>query len=290
MAYQWYDPNQHQQGGLAAPGSNFVPTYGANGQIVYQRSAPNSPFGAPVLLPGQPSPAAQPVFLPQVPAVAGYSPGNVGVQLPSPNRIPGQLSSPVLLDVLSPGNGPSWGGRSSNTPHIHYDLRDYPSRALVTTHPQLSLLSQGHLKACITNPALAGIKIISKNFPWEIDVESERQGAPITVEDVINTLHETLDKHIASSEWWIVTDDVRNRVAKQYERNCDAASSGSSRHRGDRGEVEKPRHKSEGVRRVDWLLDNFIMRGLEKDDAFIQKRIPDKSMRENTWCLVVGSK
>jgi len=282
MAYQWYDGNQ----GLAAPGGNFVPTYGANGQIVYQRSAPNSPFGGPVLLPGQPSPAAQPVFLPQV--AAGYSPGHVGAQLPSPNRMPAQLQGPVLLDVLNAGSGPSWGGRSSSsTPHIHYDLRDYPSRALVTTHPQLSLLSQGHLKASITNPATTGIKIISKNFPWEVDVESDRQGAPITVEDVVNTLHETLDKHIASSEWWIVTDEVRSRVAKQYERNCDASPSGSGRHR---GEVEKPRHKSEGVRRVDWLLDNFIMKGLEKDENLIQKRVPDKSMRENTWCLVVGPK
>ena len=237
MAYQWYDPNAGNQN-LAAPGGNLVPTYGANGQIVYQRSAPNSPFGGPVLLPAQPSPAAQPIFLPQVggPAVAGYSPGNVAIQLPSPNRIPSQLSGPVLLDVLNPGTGPSW-GRSSSTPHIHYDLRDSPHRALVTANPQLSALSPGHLRASITNPAVAGIKIISKNFPWEIDVESDRSSAPITVEDVITTIHEvsgrvrfvvhlsweifllltpsifdqTLDKHIASSEWWIVTDEVRNR-------------------------------------------------------------------------------
>jgi len=285
MAYQWYDPNAANQG-LAAPGANLVPTYGTNGQIVYQRSAPNSPFGAPVLLPAQPSPGAQPIFLPQVggAAVGGYSPGNVAIQLPSPNRIPSQLSGPVLLDVLNPGTGPSWG--RSSTPHIHYDLRDSPHRALVTTNPQLSALSPGHLRASITNPAVAGIKIISKNFPWEIDVESDRSSAPITVEDVITSIHEALDKHIASSEWWIVTDEVRNRVAKQYERNCDA-SSGSSRHR---GEVEKPRHRSEGVRRIDWLLDNFVMKGLEKDDAFIQKRIPDRATRENTWSLVLGPK
>ncbi|KAF8331092.1 uncharacterized protein EI90DRAFT_1061668 [Cantharellus anzutake] len=269
MAYQWYDPNAASGNqNLAAP-TGLVPTY--------------------VLLPGQPSPAPQPVFLPQVsaaPMVAGYSPGRVAVQLPSPNRGPVQLGAPVLLDVLNAGSGTSWGGRTSS-PRLYYDVRDYPSRASVLTGSQLSTLSSQLLRATVTNPPFARLKIVSKAFPWEIDVESNGPGEPITVEDVITAIHETLDKHIASSEWWIVTEETRNRVARQYEKNCDAAASSSSRHR---GELEKPRHRSEGVRRVDWLLDQYIVKGLEKDDVFIQKRIPDRAAREYTWSLALGSK
>lgn len=168
---------------------------------------------------------------------------------------------------------------------MYYDLRDYPTRALVSTSPNYSSLSANHLAASITNPETTTMKIISKLFPWEVDVVSD--GSPITVDDLITAIHETLQKHITGSEWWIVTDDVRARVSEQYIKNCDATTLGTGRHK---GEVEKPRAKSEGLRRVDWLLDAFVMKGLEKDDTFAATRFRDKSQRENVWVLVTGPK
>jgi len=225
------------------------------------------------------SPLPQPVYLPYT-----YSPGQHTIPLqPSPRSRPVNLT-PVLLDVL---NFRNVGSHQYMNPHLHFDLRDFPSRAFVNSGRSLQLLSDSLLTASILNPATTSIKVISKAFPWEIDVESADDNTPVTLEDLISAVHACLDKQLTGSEWWIVTDDVRAKVSSQYSKNCDASSVGESRHR---GEVEKPRHKNEGLRRIDWLLDNFVMKGLEKDDKFISTRIRDPKVRESTWVLVTGNK
>jgi len=275
MTYQWYQTDP-----LGVPGQP-VPLIPAQ-PLAYSRSAPNSPYhqGA-ILLPTPPvavSPLPQPVYLPY-----GYSPGQQTIPLqPSPRARPTNLA-PVLLDLL---NYTSTAVRRQHmNPHLNYDLRDFPSRALVRSGSTLSLLSDSLLVASILNPATTSIKVISKAFPWEIDVESADDNSPVTLEDLITSVHASLDKHITGSEWWIVTEDVRTKVSSQYSKNCDSSSVGEGRRRGD---VEKPRHKKEGLRRIDWLLDNHVMKGLEKDDQFISTRIRDPAIREKTWVLVTG--
>jgi len=191
-------------------------------------------------------------------------------------------SEPVLIDILHSSSRRS----GAKQPHLIYDLRDFPERALVNTRPHPVPLSDAHLDAPITSPPKNSIKVISKAFPWEIDVQSAAEDVPVTVGDLISAVHECLQKHISGSEWWIVTDLVRDKVSAQYVKNCERSSAGNSR----RYEVEKPREKSEGLLRVDWLLENIVMMGLEKDDAYAAQRFRDKETRANTWLLVTGPK
>jgi hypothetical protein len=157
----------------------------------------------------------------------------------------------------------------------------------VSTRPTATQLSDAHLEAPITSPPVASIKIISKVFPWEIDVDSEDASVAVTVGDLLAAVHDALQKHITNSEWWIVTDANRERVSTQYVKNCDQSSAGSSRHK---QVVEKPRKKEEGLRRIDWLLDNFVMHGLERDDAYAALRFRDREIRDRTWVLVTSPK
>lgn len=191
-------------------------------------------------------------------------------------------SEPVLIDILHSSSRRS----DARQPHLLYDVRDFPEKALVSTRPHPVQLSEAHLDAPITSPPTNQIKVISKIFPWEIDVESAADDLPVTVADLINAVHDSLQKHISSSEWWIVTDQAREKVSAQYIKNCDRSSAGNSR----RFEIEKPREKSEGLRRVDWLLDNIAVMGLEKDDAFVSQRFRDRETRAMTWLLVTGPK
>jgi len=115
-------------------------------------------------------------------------------------------------------------------------------------------------------------------------VQSADDNSPVTVEDLVNAVHESLSKHISGTEWWIVTDSVREKVTAQYVQNCEATERDGRR----KAEVEKPRQKNEGLRRVDWLLDGFVMKGLEKDDKFAKLRFRDKDVVEQTWVLVNG--
>ena len=179
MAFQWVqtDPN-----GLQAPtGYSQAPTgYSYN----YPRSAQTSPYAQPGLLPTPPvavSPLPNgPVWLPV------YSPGNQAVPLPSPGAKPMNLSShPVLIDILHQNSRRS----GAKQPHLIYDLRDYPEKSLVNTRPQPVPLSDAHLDAPITSPPTTQIKVISKAFPWEIDVESASNTVPVTVGDLISAVH-----------------------------------------------------------------------------------------------------
>jgi len=247
------------------------------------RSAQSSPYAQPaVLLPTPPVAVSPlpggPVWLPV------YSPGNTAVPLPSPGAQHRQLhhSEPVVIDILHPSTRRT----GAKQPHLIYDLRDFPEKAFVNIRPQPAPLSEAHLDAPITSPPTTQIKVISKAFPWEVDVESAADDLPVTVGDLINAVHECLQKHISGSEWWIVTDQQREKVSAQYVKNCDRSSAGNPR----RFEVEKPREKSEGLRRVDWLLDNIVMMGLEKDETYIAQRFRDRETRASTWVLVTGPK
>ena len=177
MSFQWVqtDPN-----GLQAPGYSAQTGYSYN----YPRSAQTSPYAQPVVLPTPPvavSPLPTgPVWIPV------YSPNSQGVPLPSPGSKPvGLPSQPVLIDILHPHSRRS----GAKQPHLIYDLRDYPEKALVNTRPQPVPLSDAHLDAPITSPPTNQIKVISKAFPWEIDVESAANDVPVTVGDLIGAVH-----------------------------------------------------------------------------------------------------
>lgn len=222
-----------------------------------------------------------------------YSPNTGAVTLPQPSPnmqarslLPQQPQyqpqTPVLIDILHPSSRRT----GAKGHHLIYDIRDFPEKAMVSTRPTYMGLSEQHIDAPLTNPPTTKLRVISKAFPWEIEVESQDETLPVTVGDLITTVHETMQKLISSSEWWIVTDSVREKVSAAYVKNCDRSSAGNPR----RYEVEKPREKTEGLRRVDWLLDNVVMNGLERDDAFINTRVRDKDTRLITWCLVTTPK
>jgi len=250
--------------------------------IYYSHSAPSTPYAyQPGVL--YTTPPAQSIPLPMWVPYPGYpyptTPGHTPNHLPSIS-LP---QDPQLIDILNSGMNMQW--RNQENPRIYYDIRDDPSRAMVETNPNRSVLSHMHLKSGVTQPNISSMKIISKLFPWEIDVSSGSPNVPVTVEDLINAVHETLQKHITNPEWWIVTQDVRDRVTKSYIVNCEAPN---VEKRGRRL-VTKARNRKEGLRRIDWLLDNCVMKGLVKDDTFAKSRNIGEGIRDTTWVLVLGS-
>lgn len=181
----------HQPGYLYATDPNGIPVQpaGLAGPYYYPRSAQSSPYAQPGLLPGMMptpptavSPLPGPVWLPY------HSPNTQPSPLPSPGRSGGGVPATVLIDIL---HAKRTLGVGSKQPHIVYDIRDYPENAAVNTRPNKVQLSDGHLEAPLTNPPVSSIKVISKAFPWEIDVESEDPSVPVTVGDLITAIHGT---------------------------------------------------------------------------------------------------
>lgn len=282
MSFQWVQqPDPNLLGG--GPAQAIPPPSPGGYSYYYPRSAQTSPYAQPTLLPTPPVAVSPlpggPVWLPY------YSPNAQAQALPSPGHAPRPQpgpTQPILIDILHPASRRV----GAKQPHLIYDLRDFPEKAAVNVKPRPVALSDAHLDAPLTSPPTSAIKVISKEFPWEIDVESADENTPVTIADLINAVHEALQKHITSSEWWIVTDKVREQVTGHYVKNCERSSAGNPR----KYEVEKPREKNEGLRRVDWLGDAVVMIGLEKDDAFAAQRFRDKETRAITWRLITSPK
>jgi len=157
---------------------------------------------------------------------------------------------------------------SHDRPHITYDVRMPVSSARVWHYPP-EKLSSSERDALAVVPATSRIHIISKFFPWDIEVVN-RKG--VTCGDVLQAVHDALNRRIASSEWWIVQETQRQQVSMAFDKNCTETPS---------------RDRTEGILRVDWLRDWTAVLGLVKDNDFIDRRVYDKKARPSTWVLVL---
>ncbi|KAF8328613.1 uncharacterized protein EI90DRAFT_3126070 [Cantharellus anzutake] len=264
------------------------------GQVL---AAPYGLVPAPVLNPAYAAPANPPNVQAyhQIPLVPASNPpnrvypqwwvpngGNPALRwaaLPYANG--GTENRPYSLHhVLDPAHQSRGHRKQSPDVTIHYDIREYPQYASLNTRPRRMALGDEYLRADATYPPCASMKIISKKFPWEIDVEYPKSSAAVTIGDVLQAVHEALHVSATQLEWQDLTEDFRRRVGEQARQNCDATL---------KLNLRKARFTDEGVKRVDWLVDRHIMKGLKKDERFIRECVKDPSMRERTWVLVTSS-
>jgi Family of unknown function (DUF6699) len=175
-------------------------------------------------------------------------------------------------------------------PTLIYDLRDYPRQATLVSpdSPENPMQLNSHLRgAPITNLSPKSIILISRAFPWLIEVKNN---SGVTLNDILNELHDCLSKAVLDTEYWAVSSEMRALLGQAFRVNCDNSPSitypygpqpvGPS--------LSKPRSKEEGLLRMDWLLRRHVLIGLEKDDEFIALRIGEKKLHTDTWVLTLA--
>lgn len=154
---------------------------------------------------------------------------------------------------------------ASDTTYVRYDVRK-PAREgiMLTTWQQIS-----HVPAFVA-PTYE-ILIISKAFPWSIVIRAPA-GSVVTCGAIFDGLHELLQKHIEDSEWAIVALDKTRREAIEK-----AAKS------------RQEKDKDKRLKRIDWLGDTPMFKGLEKDEDFEKKRhLPGSAHVAETWVVRFG--
>jgi hypothetical protein len=162
--------------------------------------------------------------------------------------------------------------RAVDAPGIYYDVRLPPSKARLNGGKPKRLASSDYAAPVLTPRSPSRIRLICKQIPWPIDIQTNHPGG-IKLADIFEELYEQLQKHVSSVEWFIVDDKKRAYVGEIMRRNSAFA--------------KNPRPPTDGVRRVDWLGEHTIVRGLEKDSRFIMERQVGKEKME-TWVLVIG--
>ncbi|KAF9073657.1 hypothetical protein BDP27DRAFT_1318667 [Rhodocollybia butyracea] len=107
------------------------------------------------------------------------------------------------------------------------------------------------------------IHLVSKAFPWSIDIKSPT--VPLTCEAVWNALYAALQEPIADSEWGFFVGErkIRETIEK------------AAKKRGDKV-----------LKRIDYLGESTVFRGLEKADEFQRMRLlPGTEVCTETWVV-----
>ncbi|KAH6897512.1 hypothetical protein BKA70DRAFT_1231465 [Coprinopsis sp. MPI-PUGE-AT-0042] len=208
----------------------------------------------------------------------------------------GHATSPGLV---SPNN-PHWGGQAytdayngaapvaANRSEKYPDLN--PILAIDTTklrfdikhHPQSEILAStwyGYRTSPAKAPQHGGhatsyMRLISHKFPWSIDIKLP-PGTNITCGIVWEAIYHALQQPLEDSEWGMIVMDrkARERVEGAMKKRMEAAPSSPP-----------------GPKRIDYLGDSTLFKGLEKDGEFIKLRtMPGEGVAPETWVLKITS-
>ncbi|KAG6919360.1 hypothetical protein DXG01_006909 [Tephrocybe rancida] len=137
---------------------------------------------------------------------------------------------------------------AADSTRLQWDVRRPPTDIHAST-----FFSSRHIAAMQT--ATRKFRIISKAFPWTIDIDLP---VTITCEMVWDAIYQGLQEPIADSEWGLILnikkqrDVVERAAAKRREANKDD---------------DKP------LRRIDYLGETTMFKGLDRDEDFAKMRL-----------------
>ncbi|KAG6891562.1 hypothetical protein C0992_003589 [Termitomyces sp. T32_za158] len=151
---------------------------------------------------------------------------------------------------------------ASDATRLQWDVRDAPPSIHPTTFYQ-------HRHTIATQNSVKKLRIISKAFPWTIEIESPD---PITCEMVWEGLYQGLQQPMQDSEWGML---------------C-------SMKKGQREAVEKAAKKrrelnqedGQPLKRIDYLGEATMFAGLDRDEEFVKLRLfPGSTGVPDTWVV-----
>jgi len=112
------------------------------------------------------------------------------------------------------------------------------------------------------------MRLISRSFPWTIDIDSN---STVTVGDVWDAMYLALQEPIVDSEWGFIARDEKLRKSVE--------SAMKQRISADPMADKRPK-------RIDLLGDSTLFRGLEKDDEYARAiLLPTAKAWSETWVI-----
>lgn len=123
------------------------------------------------------------------------------------------------------------------------------------------------MQATATSRNVRHMRLISKDFPWTIDIIPRRISDVITCGDVWKALHAGLQEKLKDSDWGYLNIQAEGHMTNRK------AVVDAMEQRGGENPI-----------RIDWLGDRNIFKGLEKDDGYARRRLlPGEESCEETW-------
>ncbi|KAF9467406.1 hypothetical protein BDZ94DRAFT_1305480 [Collybia nuda] len=205
-----------------------------------------------------------------------------------PNYYPqGNPNGYVPFQPFVPPPQPYWNRAYAPPDPANYRSKKYPDlnpilaadttllRFDVKKKPRTEILASTYYSSR-HSPALSkGVKhlrLISKSFPWTIDIVSQ---GPITCEAVWDALFTGLQEFIADSEWGFIIDDKKKREAVE---------------KAAKKRIEGEQITDKRLRRIDYLGEGTFFKGLEQDQDYHKLRLlPAEQGCPETWIVKLGT-
>ena len=173
-----------------------------------------------------------------------------------------------------------------DTTYVKYDLRSEPLSSIHTSIHQTNApspaITKGKWKPGThgTSAYASEVRIVSKAFPWTLDVRG-RPGEVLTVGTIWDALHALLQEPVADSEWGAVLvydKGKREGILKAAKERIE--------HERKQG---KPGAGAVPLKRIDFLGEHTLFRGLERDETFEEHRLlPGAKAAAEIWVAKMG--
>ncbi|KAF8598650.1 hypothetical protein BDV93DRAFT_526653 [Ceratobasidium sp. AG-I] len=212
------------------------------------------------------------------PPQRGYIPSAeylAGTHYPSPSTsssrspLPNQPQLHPLLKAQSILRTPD----SPSTLRLKWDIREDPSFAVVLSgHEPERLYEHPASIAYATSPPIPFMLIACNDaLPWLIPVHAQHGSQGVTIQNILQAIHDVLHAPIEESLLWLLpSDDDRTRVYHAYRERV--ALVGDDRR---------------GILGVDWVGEKTQFVCLARDEALARKRVADKGMWPCVYALKV---
>ncbi|KAJ7467155.1 hypothetical protein FB451DRAFT_1009354, partial [Mycena latifolia] len=151
---------------------------------------------------------------------------------------------------------------------IVYDIRLPPSTLRSAPCAPFHITAHSDLDVPFDPSQPASIRIISKEFPWALDVHETARGAGVSCRAVLATLYDALQTPLTDHEWGFSSDDLRQRMVRAWTR---------------RGMLEG---RNTPLKRVDLLGGRCKLQGFCIDKDFVTHRnLPGTRPVQDTWIV-----
>ncbi|KAJ6538886.1 hypothetical protein DFH09DRAFT_930108 [Mycena vulgaris] len=151
--------------------------------------------------------------------------------------------------------------------NIIYDIRLPPSTLRSAPYAPFYIAAYSGLDAPFAPSRPSSIRIMSKDFPWALDVDETTAGAGVTCREVLDALYDSLQTPLADHEWGFSSDDLRQRILRAWRRRGPLHSGNMTL-----------------LKRVDLLGGRCKLQGFCRDEDFVVRRsFPGARSVTDTW-------
>lgn len=176
---------------------------------------------------------------------------------------------------VSPLLSPPPSDESNKRAYLEWNMLFSSSRTRRSDEPVTQSWMTGRDSGA-TFPRLSSLRLISRKFPWFIDVKASNPGTGVTCGDVIDTLSEFFHAYTKQADYDSRTRIEQNTVRESYWHN-----------RSSRDDDVPGGRLGKGMRRMDFLAMDTMWGGIEVNERYVKERLALHGNKRDASCIFV---